>query len=920
MAVCLISVILVTIRIGHTQGTIELPRTGQTTAYYPGDDGDLQTGVPWPEPRFIDHGDGTITDSLTGLMWTKDANLPRVSRSWDETIRFVADMNAGFLSNYGHSDWRLPNIVELESLVDSDEDFTTWLESQGFQNVTNDYWSSNTNPYDSLLVVVLYYSGVGGSGRNGSRYVWPVRGETTGHARVWKTGQTISYAAGDDGDLRKGVIWPDPRFRNNGDGTVTDKLTGLIWLQDTNCFGSLPWEEGLSGIGDFNVNPVLYSCQNYTATNNDWRLPNRKELRSLIDYSKYNPPLTEGHPFINMGEQSAYWSSTSNYFGNPYFVHVLGNGDVGDIFVSFLPIWPVRGGTIAEHVTTPLSPSGVTLETIGTISTYSTGGSVSSLGHVVEYQFDWGDGTYSDWVASGVASKSWNSIDIFRVRVRARCAEHITVVSDWSLPLQVMIILETISVPSFLTGSSTGTTGIEYTYATGGASTNLSHEVQYLFDWGDGTDSGWLSAGNANAAHSWALPGAYYVKAKARCATNTSIESRWSSELAVNISGFPETISAPTSLTGINNGISGTEYTYTISGSISSFGHSVEYQFDWKGDGSDLSPWGSATQSRTWTVGGVYNVQGRARCTIHPSVVSDWSETLSVTISPPVETVSTPSTPSGPTNGIQGTTYAYSVGGSSSNLDHSVQYLFDWGDGTDSGWLPVGTATAQKSWPTPGTYLIKVQARCATHTSVVSGWSDTLSVAISIPVGFNDVPVGHWAHSQVVAMAVSGITGGCSSNPPMFCPDAPVTRAQMAVFMTTSLGRSPAASCTGTFSDVNTGTVSDLVCRYIEDFAAAGITGGCGDGKICPNDPVTRAQMAVFIEAALNVTPGPTCTGTFSDVDVETTGDLFCRFIEDFASKGITGGCGEGRYCPNEPVTRAQMAVFLVAAPSPLSP
>jgi hypothetical protein len=142
----------------------------------------------------------------------------------------------------------------------------------------------------------------------------------------------------------------------------------------------------------------------------------------------------------------------------------------------------------------------------------------------------------------------------------------------------------------------------------------------------------------------------------------------------------------------------------------------------------------------------------------------------------------------------------------------------------------------------------------------------------------------------------------------------------MAVFMTTSLGRSPAASCTGTFSDVNTGTVSDLVCRYIEDFAAAGITGGCGDGKICPNDPVTRAQMAVFIEAALNATPGPTCTGTFSDVDVETTGDLFCRFIEDFASKGITGGCGEGRYCPNEPVTRAQMAVFLVAAPSPLSP
>jgi hypothetical protein len=78
--------------------------------------------------------------------------------------------------------------------------------------------------------------------------------------------------------------------------------------------------------------------------------------------------------------------------------------------------------------------------------------------------------------------------------------------------------------------------------------------------------------------------------------------------------------------------------------------------------------------------------------------------------------------------------------------------------------------------------------------------------------------------------------------------------------------------------------------------------------------------MAVFIEAALNATPAGTCSGTFLDVNAETTGDLFCRFIEDFATKGITGGCSEGRYCPNDSVTRAQMAVFLVAAPSPLSP
>ncbi len=159
-----------------------------------------------------------------------------------------------------------------------------------------------------------------------------------------------------------------------------------------------------------------------------------------------------------------------------------------------------------------------------------------------------------------------------------------------------------------------------------------------------------------------------------------------------------------------------------------------------------------------------------------------------------------------------------------------------------------------------------------------------------------------------------------TENEARFCPDDPVTRGQMAVFMETSLGRSPAASCTGMFSDVNAGTVGDLVCRYIEDFAVAGITSGCGGGRFCPNDPVTRGQMAVFIEAALGAAPAAACTGFFSDVDAITTGDLFCRFIEDFAARGITGGCGVGQYCPQGIVTRAQMAAFLVAAPNPLTP
>jgi len=79
----------------------------------------------------------------------------------------------------------------------------------------------------------------------------------------------------------------------------------------------------------------------------------------------------------------------------------------------------------------------------------------------------------------------------------------------------------------------------------------------------------------------------------------------------------------------------------------------------------------------------------------------------------------------------------------------------------------------------------------------------------------------------------------------------------------------------------------------------------------------------VFIEAALGRIPGQlpsTCSGMFNDVNASTVGDYVCRIIEDFAVQGITGGCGGGNFCPFNPVTRAQMAVFLVAAPPPLNP
>ena len=97
------------------------------------------------------------------------------------------------------------------------------------------------------------------------------------------------------------------------------------------------------------------------------------------------------------------------------------------------------------------------------------------------------------------------------------------------------------------------------------------------------------------------------------------------------------------------------------------------------------------------------------------------------------ETISAPYTPQGPNNGITGTIYTYVTGGAISEAGHPVQYLFDWGDRTNSGWLPVGTSSAKKSWTSIGTYYVTAQARCANHTSFLSSWSEPISVTIDTP-------------------------------------------------------------------------------------------------------------------------------------------------------------------------------------------
>jgi hypothetical protein len=110
------------------------------------------------------------------------------------------------------------------------------------------------------------------------------------------------------------------------------------------------------------------------------------------------------------------------------------------------------------------------------------------------------------------------------------------------------------------------------------------------------------------------------------------------------------------------------------------------------------------------------------------------------------------------------------------------------------------------------------------------------------------------------------------------------------------------------FGDV---PISSPYCRWIEELARFGVTGGCGNGNFCPGANVLRQEMAVFVLRTAE--PGfvpPACgTPVFSDVPASSP---YCRWIEELVRRGVVAGCGGGKFCPDEPVTREQMAVFIV--------
>ncbi|TIH19225.1 DUF1566 domain-containing protein [Marinifilum sp. JC120] len=252
------------------------------------------------QPRYKDNGDGTISDLVTGLMWVKERG-PAVN--WQQGMDGAEDCQIG-----GYADWRAPNIKELYSLID----FNGWV--QGTEKDSTPFINTD------------YFEFKFGDTSKGQRIIDCQDWSSTTYVSTTMGGNPTAFGVNFADGRIKGYGKKDPRGRSSKyiryvrgnpdygkniyvdrkDGTVEDKATGLIW-QQADSVKKLNWKEALS------------YCENLNhAGRTDWRLPNVKELQSIVDYSR--SPKTSGTAAIDpifkvTDKESYYWSSTTHMDG-----------------------------------------------------------------------------------------------------------------------------------------------------------------------------------------------------------------------------------------------------------------------------------------------------------------------------------------------------------------------------------------------------------------------------------------------------------------------------------------------------------------------------------------------------------------------------------------------------------------------------
>lgn len=257
-----------------------LPDSDQTSGYTGtfGEDNDYNAA--FNTLSYTDNGDGTITDENTCLMWEQKTNDNSIhdrdnTYSWANAQSvFIAGLNAANFANY--NDWRLPTVTELMSILNY-ENRNPAIAGTFVNTRSSNYWTSTTNAASTgqAWCVNFNYGGhTRNNGKGNSNYVRAVRGP----ALTW--GQ---------------------QFQDNANGTVTDLVTGLIWQKSTS-----PTQRTWTGAMNY--------CESLTlASQADWRLPNIKEVQSLVDHAGSNPAINlTAFPGTRYGSSDHYWSSTTN--------------------------------------------------------------------------------------------------------------------------------------------------------------------------------------------------------------------------------------------------------------------------------------------------------------------------------------------------------------------------------------------------------------------------------------------------------------------------------------------------------------------------------------------------------------------------------------------------------------------------------
>ncbi len=321
---------------------------------------DAVTDPSRPAQRFI-KGNGTVTDQQTGLMWLRDPGC-FASLTWARALaqvkKFNLDSSPSCQMYKGrYHDWVLPNRVELMSLVNYNRDYPALYPDMAGANSGGKYWSSTTvSETPSQAFTVNFNNGWQSfSLKDAKLKLMPVRrldlSPLPARRKSEKAAGNLtidpSHILALAPELHQDIIWPPPpRFLDNGDGSSMDRMTGVNWLKDGNCFGRKSWQEALEVISDFNSNSSAYKCKGYDALSGDWQMPSIDDLKGLV-----NPAQEDSAAWLNKQGVSNvqfggdYWS-TSETLINLYYTKVLRFKGQGEIraFPKSLKffVWPRR--------------------------------------------------------------------------------------------------------------------------------------------------------------------------------------------------------------------------------------------------------------------------------------------------------------------------------------------------------------------------------------------------------------------------------------------------------------------------------------------------------------------------------------------------------------------------------------------------